>query len=350
MLRKTRILGCLAAVTLIAAGCTSSPDSEAEAAGTQAADDAACSGAVLQIAQANPGYPRLPVYVALHGGFFADQGLDVRVAETDAGADAAAALIGGSADVSPGTYSDVLLAQSRGAGIVAFAATGYEEISNLVMKTSVMQEKGITADSTPEEKVQALEGLRIGVTSPGSSTDLLVRGIMIQQGLDPDRDASITPVGASAMASAFSRGQLDAFALSSPSANAAAAAGDGEVLLDFSAGDYPGISGPLSMTLNTSPATAESKAQELRCFSAGLTSALELMKSDPERAKEIAWEEFDGVVDREAYDATIDVAVDAFAENTSIDAGDAEARKDFIAQVEAPVGDLDVADTYVDLG
>jgi len=224
---------------------------------------------------------------------------------------------------------------------VSFAATGYEEISNLVIKKSVMDRAGLTEESSPEDKIKALRGLNIGVTSPGSSTDVLVRGIMKQQGLDPDADANIIPVGASAMAAAFSRNQIDALALSSPSANAAANAGDGVVAINFAAGQYPPLSGPLSMVMNTTPEIASNKAAELKCFADGVQRAMKLMREDPAKAKELAWEEFDGVVDRGEFDATIDANLAAFAETTEIDEKTVQARKDFVALTVPAVANLD---------
>ena len=308
-----------------------------------------CAGMSVSVAQANPGYPRLPVYVARYGDLFAESGLTVKFSETDAGADAAAALVGGSVDVTAGTFGDVLLAQSRGSDIVSFAATGFQEISNLVIKKAVMDEAGLTEDSSPEDMIKALKGRSIGVTSPGSSTDVLVRGVLIQQGLDPDRDTKIIPVGASAMAAAFSRGQIDALALSSPSANAAANVGDGVVAIDFAAGAYAPLSGPLSMVMITTPATASAKSAELNCFSDALQRALDMMRDDPERAKELAWQEFDGVVSRAEFDTTIDANLGAFAESTVIDEGSVKKRQDFVALVIPEVAGLRASDLYVTL-
>jgi len=332
-------------VGLALGACASPGGAEADA----GSSDGPCAGKSVTVAQANPGYPRLPVYVARYGDFFSKTGLTVKFAETDAGADAAAALVGGSADVSAGTFGDVLLAQTNGADIATFAATGYEEISNLVMKKAVMEDAGVTESSSVEEKIKALKGLTIGVTSPGSSTDILIRGAMTQHGLNPGKDAKITPVGASAMAAAFSSGQLDAFVLSSPSANAAAEAGDGVIAINFTKGEYEPISGPLSMVMNTTPATAEKKSAELACFSDALQEALDLMKDDPEKAKEYAWEEFDGVVEREQFDATVDDSLAAFATTTELDPATIEARKDFVALVEEKVADVAVDKTYVSL-
>ena len=54
--------------------------------------DGPCSGRELFVAQASPGYPRLPMYIAKFGGFFANTGLDVKVTVANSGADATAAL------------------------------------------------------------------------------------------------------------------------------------------------------------------------------------------------------------------------------------------------------------------
>ena len=342
--RRTMLLAATLAVPMTAFALTA----PSAAQDMTPAADGPCAGMEIFVAQANPGFPRLPIYVAKFGGFFAKTGLDVRIAVTNSGADATAALVGRSADVNAGTFGDVLLARSRGAPIVAFAASGYEEISNLVIKKAVMDENGLDASSPADEKIRALKGLRVGVTSPGSSTDLLVRSILAQQGLT-DKDVQIIAVGASAIAPTFVRGQIDAFALSSPSANAASAIGDGEVAIKFATGEYPGASDTLSMTMNTSERALEDKKQELVCFRDAIAGALALMKSDPEKATELAWNEFDGVVDRAAFDATIGENISAFADDTHITAEAARKRRDFLTLAVPSLKDVDVESAFSNL-
>ena len=65
------------------------------------------------------------------------------------------------------------------------------------------------------------------------------------------------------------------------------------------------------------------------------------MREDPAKAKELAWEEFDGVVDRGEFDATIDANLAAFAETTEIDEKTVQARKDFVALTVPAVANLD---------
>lgn len=310
--------------------------------------DGPCSGRELFVAQASPGYPRLPMYIARFGGFFAKTGLDVKVAVANSGADATAALIGRSADVNAGTFGDVLLARSQGVPIVAFAAAGYQEIANLVIRRSIMEKKNLTAESSTEDKINALKGLRIGVTSPGSSTDLLVRAVLAQHGFESG-DAQVIALGASAIAPTFTGGQIDAFALSSPSANAAAKIGSGEIVINFAAGEYIGVANTLFMTMNTSEATLKDKKKELACFRDALGETLQFMKKYPKEATELAWKEFDGVVDRTAFDETISDHISAFADDTTITLEGAEKRRDFLALALPRLKELDVEKTFSNL-
>lgn len=310
--------------------------------------DGPCAGMDLYVAQASPGYPRLPMYIAKFGGFFAKTGLNVKVAVANSGADATAALIGRSADVNAGTFGDVLLARSQGVPIVAFAAAGYQEISNLVIKRSILEKNNLTAGSSIDDKINALKGLRIGVTSPGSSTDLLVRAMLAQNGFESG-DAQIIPLGASAIAPTFTGGQIDAFALSSPSANAAAQIGDGEIVINFAAGEYAGVANTLFMTMNTSEATVKDKKKELACFRDAVGETLQFMKRHPDKATELAWKEFDGVVDRTAFDETIGDHISAFADATAITLEGAEKRRDFLALAFPRLKELDVKKTFSNL-
>jgi NitT/TauT family transport system substrate-binding protein len=71
----------------------------------------------------------------------------------------------------------------------------------------------VPADS-PIKTVADLKGKKIGVTSQASAGVIVARALLSQEGLDPNRDASIIVVGESAQAAALTRGQqVDALSL-----------------------------------------------------------------------------------------------------------------------------------------
>ena len=134
-------------------------------------------------------------------GHFKEQGLNVEVSDFKGGSQSLTALVGGSADVVTGAYEHTLRMQAKGQDILAVIELGrYPGIALAVKKDRADKIKTI-AD---------LKGAKVGVTAPGSSTNMIVWYLMAKAGLKPD-DASFVGVGAAASAiAAIQRGEIDA--------------------------------------------------------------------------------------------------------------------------------------------
>jgi NitT/TauT family transport system substrate-binding protein len=66
-------------------------------------------------------------------------------------------------------------------------------------------------DAAYPKMLKDLKGLKIGISSPGAGTDLTIRYLLEQAGLDPQRDAQIVPVGGpSTQVAALKNGVIDA--------------------------------------------------------------------------------------------------------------------------------------------
>jgi len=143
----------------------------------------------------------LPLALTEKLGFFKEQGLNVEVSDFKGGSQSLTALVGGSADVVTGAYEHTLRMQAKGQDILAVIELGrYPGIALAVKKDRADRIKTI-AD---------LKGAKIGVTAPGSSTNMIVWYLMAKVGLKPD-DASFIGVGATASAiAAIQRGEIDA--------------------------------------------------------------------------------------------------------------------------------------------
>ena len=95
-----------------------------------------------------------------------------------------------------------------------------------------------------KDKLKALKGITIGITSAGSGTDQLVRFLAKQAGLRPDRDMTITALGSGqAMLAAFSQNRIQGFSHSAPDAEEAAKNHDGILLFNFSKGEVKPLAG-----------------------------------------------------------------------------------------------------------
>ena len=165
----------------------------------------------------------LPLTIAERKGFFKEQGLDVEISDFAGGAKSLQALIGGSADVVTGAYEHTIRMQAKGQDIRAVIELG--RFPGIAV--------GIRKDKAASYKSPAdLKGMKIGVTAPGSSTNLLVNFLLAQAGLPPDA-ASFIGVGSAASAvAAIKRGELDAISHLEPVLSMLEKEGDIKVVVD----------------------------------------------------------------------------------------------------------------------
>ncbi|MEY4711623.1 MAG: hypothetical protein RIS88_1073 [Pseudomonadota bacterium] len=135
--------------------------------------------------------PFLPLTIAEQLGYFKAEGLEVDLIEGPSGI----------ADVSCGTFDQVLALQARGQSSQSFVLQGRAPAIALGVSTRTVPNFRSVAD---------LRGLRIGVTAQGSTSHLMANRVLALAGLRPE-EASFISVGSSTLAqSALRAGQIDA--------------------------------------------------------------------------------------------------------------------------------------------
>lgn len=143
----------------------------------------------------------LPLSIADLRGYFKDEGLDVKVVDFAGGSKALQAVVGGSADVVSGAFEHPINLQSKGQAYRSFVLQGLAP--QIVLGVS---KKNVPGYKTPAD----LKGKKIGVTAPGSSTNMMTSFFLAKHGLKPS-DVSFIGVGAGAGAiTAMRSGQIDA--------------------------------------------------------------------------------------------------------------------------------------------
>ena len=165
----------------------------------------------------------LPLTIAERKGYFKDEGLDVEIPDFPGGAKALQAMIGGSADVVSGAYEHTITQQAKGQNIEALVLQG--KYAGIVL---AMPKAKAAAYKSPAD----LKGMKIGVTAPGSSTNMFVNILLARAGLKPDA-VSIIGVGAGAGAVAImKRGEIDAVSNLDPVIATLEANGDAVAVVD----------------------------------------------------------------------------------------------------------------------
>ena len=165
----------------------------------------------------------LPLTIAEGNGYFKAEGLDITIADFAGGSRALQALVGGSADIVSGAFEHTINMQVKGQRLRAFALQG--RAPQIVL--------GINPKTMPNFKsVAELKGKKLGVTAPGSSTNVLANFVLGKVGLKPG-DVSIIGVGTGSGAVAAMRtGQIDAISNLDPVITLLTRSGDLKIVSD----------------------------------------------------------------------------------------------------------------------
>ena len=165
----------------------------------------------------------LPLTIAEQRGYLKAEGLDLTIVDFAGGSQALRAVVGGSADVVSGAFEHTVNMQEKGQRLRAFVLQG--RAPQIVL--------GINPRTMPGFKSLAdLKGKKIGVTAPGSSTNVMVNFALAKVGLKPS-DVSIVGVGAGNGAVAAMRsGQIDALSNLDPVITLLQRSGDLKIISD----------------------------------------------------------------------------------------------------------------------
>jgi NitT/TauT family transport system substrate-binding protein len=163
----------------------------------------------------------LPLTIAERKGFFKEQGLDVEIQDFAGGARSLQALVGGSVDVVTGAYEHTIRMQAKGQDIRAVIELGrFPGIAVAVKKGRKW--------SGPAD----FKGMKIGVTAPGSSTNMLMNFVMAKAGLSPS-DAAFIGIGSAQSAlAAMQKGEIDAVSHLEPVLSFLERAGEVNIVVD----------------------------------------------------------------------------------------------------------------------
>lgn len=214
----------------------------------------------IQLGAAAASVSYIAPYIAVSKGYFRDAGLDVEVANFQGGAKAMEAMLGGSVDGVIGSYSYTILMAAKGRQVQAFA--------NFLRCPAFVVAVGKNSQATT---IKDLRGLKLGVTSPGSSTQQALNYLFVKAGLTAQ---DYTPVGIGNTAGAVAAvryGKVDGLLLVDPVISILQDAGDIRLIEDMrtEAASVRGFGGPYpegsllatQSWLTTHPAAAQGLAQ-----------------------------------------------------------------------------------------
>ena len=217
--RALRIAGLVVVLAAALAGCGDDPPSSASS--TSGSGPEKRSVTIAITAPGSTG--NVPLYIAQQKGWFEDEGLDVKLSGLSGGSDAITALVSGSADASTNIYNHTLTTAQQG-----------RSVESVLVFTRAPGAAVFVGKRHPEVRsIEDMADLKIGVVSLGGATDLMIRYLFKQAGLDPSK-AKLVTVGAGSQAvNALEQGQVDALVAVEPTLTRLAERGAGRVVTDL---------------------------------------------------------------------------------------------------------------------
>jgi NitT/TauT family transport system substrate-binding protein len=165
----------------------------------------------------------LPLTLAEQLGYFRSEGLEVEISDFAGGAKALQAVVGGSADVCSGAFEHTIYLQAKNQFYQSFVLQGRAPQIAI----------GVSTKNMPNYRsLEDLRGKKIGVSAPGSSTNIAANLVLSKAGLKAS-DVSFIGVGTSAGALAALRsGQIDAISNIDPVMTMLEQKGDVKIIYD----------------------------------------------------------------------------------------------------------------------
>jgi NitT/TauT family transport system substrate-binding protein len=243
MLRYT-CLGLLLGALVACTSPTSSTSPTAPAAAQPTAAGKPQSTSITAVTTAQTGAYG-PFWTAVEAGYFAEEGLDLHLTTVDSTSRGIAVLFSGEAQFCTLDGQTIIEADLKGADLRSIAA-----ITNRLV-FSVMVDPSITSGAD-------LKGKRVGITTPGSSTDTAARQALSILKIDPSDVALVPLANAPNILTGMTAKQVDAGVLSPPTNTRARNAGFQELLsLAKDGPDYPSVTlGSTQKYLSSNPDVA----------------------------------------------------------------------------------------------
>ena len=241
----------------------------------------------------------LPLYVAIHEGYFAEEGLDVSVVQATGGAHVTAVVSGDA------------FAAIGGVDSYNFANQGNEDpilaICNCVNRANVylFARKGLTPTSSSTEDMAAfLQGKTIIAGRYGGSPNVLTRYLVKTVGLDPDKDVTLLEnADASTVTAMLQYGQGDIGNGGEPQISEGVTAG----IFEEPFVKFPDLGDYAYSVIGVKKSTIEKDAATCAAFVRALCKALKVVQEDRTIAEKVLLMEFPTLTD-EGRKAALDRA------------------------------------------
>ncbi len=166
----------------------------------------------------------LPAKLTEQLGYFKEQGLKVKLLTEPAGAQAENVLISGDVQGVVGFYDHTVDLQTKGKCVQSVV-----QLADVPGEAEVVGTRKAAQITSPT----AFKGLKLGVTSPGSSTDFLTQYLATQHGVPTSAYTTVKAGAGQTFIAALDNGGIDAGMTTDPTVAQLTSTGKAKILLDM---------------------------------------------------------------------------------------------------------------------
>lgn len=166
----------------------------------------------------------LPAMLTQQLGYFKDEGVDVKLMTEPSGASAENVLLAGQVQGVVGFYDHSVTLQAQGKCIESVV-----QLAKVPGEAEVVSTKAASSVSSAAD----FKGRKLGVTSPGSSTDYLTQYLAKKNGIDSADYTTVAAGAGSTFTAALQNGGIDAGMTTDPTIATVIKQGLGKVLVDM---------------------------------------------------------------------------------------------------------------------
>ncbi len=166
----------------------------------------------------------LPAKLTEQLGYFKDAGVDVQLLTEPSGAQAENVLVSGDVQGVVGFYDHTIDLQSKGKCI-----TSVVQLAKVPGEVEVVS----TSKASSIASARDFSGMRLGVTSPGSSTDFLTRYMAVRAGLETKDYTTVKAGAGQTFIAAITNGGIDAGMTTDPTVATLLSKNQAKILYDM---------------------------------------------------------------------------------------------------------------------
>ncbi|CAM5196046.1 Putative aliphatic sulfonates-binding protein [Castellaniella defragrans] len=249
----------------------------------------AASGALepVKVGQTSIGYHSFLINVAEDQKLFQKHGFSAQVVVLNGDAGTIPALVSGSVEFAMSTSTPLLVANKKGANLLAITPiAAFPE--QIVVSKKVADAKGITQDTPLEAKVKALKGLNVGILDVGGGLQYTLYSVIDKFGMKR-RDVNLVAIKPySSMISALESGRIDGAAPVVPWGNYVVDQDHGVMVANVWGGEVPGLAGQMFEFLEVRGDWADKHPDAVKRMQAVFKDAMDYVHKDPAGAVQIA--------------------------------------------------------------